>query len=124
LPQTTVLQISVDGPNGQLAAQLADVLVSQVAEATAEDFPTFALTPLDSAVVPTDPIRPVPLHDALYAGLAGLIVGFILAALSARQPVPSSAEGQEDPQPASSRRGLNGSASSAVQKSGTDAPLQ
>jgi capsular polysaccharide biosynthesis protein len=136
LPQTTILQISVDGPDGQLAAQLADALVYQVAEATAEDFPTFALTPLDNAVVPTNPIQPVPLHDALYAGLAGLIVGFILAALSAHQPVPSSAEGQEDPQPASLRdsfgasqstsltRGFNGSASSAVQKSGTDAPLR
>jgi uncharacterized protein involved in exopolysaccharide biosynthesis len=136
LPQTTVLQISVDGPNGQLAAQLADALVIYVVAATAQNFPTFALTPLDSAVVPKNPIRPVPSHDALYAGLAGLIVGFILAALSAYQPVPSSAEGQKDPQPASLRdsfgasqaaslrTGFIGSAHSAVQQSGTDAPLR
>jgi capsular polysaccharide biosynthesis protein len=124
LPQTMVLQISVDGPNGQLAAQLADALVNRVVAATAQDYPTFALTPLDNAVVPKNPIRPVPSHDALYAGLAGLIVGFILAALSAYLPVLSSAKGQEDSQPAALRNGFHGSASSTVQKSGTDAPLR
>jgi capsular polysaccharide biosynthesis protein len=88
LPQTTVLQVSVDGPNAQLATKLADALVTRVAAATTEYFRTFALTPLDSATTPSNPIQPAPSHDALYAGLAGLIVGFILAALSMYRPVP------------------------------------
>ena len=131
LPQTMVLQISVDGPHGPLAAELADALVNRVAAATAQNYPTFALTPLDHAVVPTSPIRPVPSHDALYAGLAGLIVGFILAALSTYRRLPSTADGKGAPQPASPRDGLAGldglagSASRAVQQRGTarDAPL-
>jgi capsular polysaccharide biosynthesis protein len=92
LPSTTVLQVSVDGPDARLAAKLADALVTRVAAATTQYFRTFALTPLDSAVTPKDPIQPVPSHDVLYAGLAGLIVGFILAALSIYRPVTPAAK--------------------------------
>ena len=84
--QTTVLKISVEGPNARLAAGLANALVRRVAAATAKYYHIFALTPLDDATVPTSPSRPRTAQNILYGGLAGLIVGFIIAAMSLYLP--------------------------------------
>lgn len=86
IAQTTVLEISVDGPDPALAARLANSLAAQAAAATARYYHIFALSPLDRATVPRAPIRPQTSHDVLYGGLAGLIFGFIVAALSIYLP--------------------------------------
>jgi capsular polysaccharide biosynthesis protein len=91
IPQTTVLQVSVDGPDPRLDARLADALVSRVAAATQNYFRTIALTPLDAATVPSGAIQPQTSHDLLYGGLAGLLIGFLLAALSVYETTPAPA---------------------------------
>ncbi len=91
LPQTTVLQISVIGPDPGITAWLADRLTRQVGMATAQYFHVFGLQALDRATVPPSPVQPKPLQQALYALVAGLIAGFAVAALSLR--VPSSVAG-------------------------------
>lgn len=86
VPGTTVIQISVQGPEPRQAADLANALVRRVGSATDRYFRDITLTPLDDAVAPRTPIRPRTLQDVLLGGLAGLIAGFILAALSLRLP--------------------------------------
>ncbi len=87
LPQTTVLQISVIGPDPKTTARLADRLTRQVGMATSQYFRVFGLQPLDQAPVPPSPVQPKPLQQALYALVAGLIAGFAAAALSLRVPL-------------------------------------
>jgi len=91
LPQTTVLQISVIGPDPTTTVRLANRLTRQVGIATSQYFRVFGLQPLDQAPMPLSPVQPKPLQQALYALVASLIAGFALAALSLR--VPSSAAG-------------------------------
>lgn len=91
LPQTTVLQISVIGPDPGTTARLADRLTRQVGIATAQYFRVFGLQALDRATVPLSPVQPKPLQQALYALVAGLIAGFAVAAVSLRVP-PSVAD--------------------------------
>ncbi len=87
LPGTSVLQISVRGPQAATTALLANMIVRQVATEATVYFPVFGLTPLDLAATPRTAIQPQTSHDALYGGLAGVIVGFLLAALSVRLPM-------------------------------------
>lgn len=89
LPQTTVLQVSVIGPDPRLVARLAGRLVQQVGAATVHYFRVFGLHALDAATVPKKPIQPQPMQQALSALLAGLLAGYAFAVLSfksARQP--------------------------------------
>jgi len=81
LPATTVLEVSVDGPDPDLVTVLANRTIARVAAATTQYFHIFALTPLDSAQAPSTRIRPLTSRNILYGCLAGLIVGFIAAAL-------------------------------------------
>jgi capsular polysaccharide biosynthesis protein len=91
LPQTTVLQVSVIGPDPRTVAQLADRLTLQVGIGTEQYFRVFGLHALDHATAPLSPVQPKPLQQALYALVAGLLVGFAVAAVSLR--VQSSAAG-------------------------------
>jgi len=86
LPQTTVLQISVIGPDPTTTVRLANRLTRQVGIATSQYFRVFGLQPLDQAPVPLSPVQPKPLQQALYALTSGLIAGFAVAALSLRVP--------------------------------------
>jgi capsular polysaccharide biosynthesis protein len=86
LPQTTVLELSVDGPDRDLVIGLANRLSTDVSAATTRYFHIFSLTTLDAAAAPSTQILPQTSRNLLYGGLAGLIVGFILAVLSLYLP--------------------------------------
>jgi capsular polysaccharide biosynthesis protein len=86
LPSTTVIEVSVQGPDPGVVVKLANQLASQVAIATMHYFRIFALTPLDSALSPGTQVQPQTSRNLLYGGIAGLIIGFILAALSLALP--------------------------------------
>jgi capsular polysaccharide biosynthesis protein len=81
LPQTTAMELSVDGPDKDVVTKLANRLSSDVSAATTHYFHIFSLTTLDAAVAPSTLIQPLTSRNLLYGGLAGLIVGFVLAAL-------------------------------------------
>jgi len=84
LPRTTVLQVSVIGPDPRATALLANELVRLVAASTVRYFHIFGLQRLDVAAPPSVPVQPHPLQQALYALIAGLIAGFAIAAVSVR----------------------------------------
>jgi capsular polysaccharide biosynthesis protein len=80
-PASTVLEISVQGPDPRVAVKLANKLADDVSTATLQYFQVFELTPLDPAGV-TLQVSPRTRRDMLFAGLAGVLVAIVLAALS------------------------------------------
>ncbi len=76
------LQVLVRGPDANRVALLANKIVILADAETVKYFPIFALAPLDSAVAPTSPILPKTSQNVLFAALAGLIAGFVVAYLS------------------------------------------
>jgi capsular polysaccharide biosynthesis protein len=84
LPASTVLEISVTGPDRDAVVTLANTLSAAVSAATRQFFPIFALTPLDPAVRPSLQVEPRTRQNLLFGGLAGLIAGFVVATLSLR----------------------------------------
>lgn len=84
LPSSTVLEISVAGPDRQTVVPLVNALGASVSKATRTYFPIFALTPLDPAIPPSSQIEPRTRQNVLFAGLAGLVVGVGAALLSLR----------------------------------------
>lgn len=84
LPTSTVLEISVAGPDRDAVVPFANSLASAVSAATRSYFPIFTLTPLDPAVPPSIQIEPRTTQNVLVGGVAGLIAGFGVAMLSLR----------------------------------------
>jgi capsular polysaccharide biosynthesis protein len=84
LPASSVLEISVAGPDRNTVVPFANRLASAVSAATRLYFPIFTLTPLDPAVPPSAQIEPRTRQNVLVGGLAGLIAGFGVAVLSLR----------------------------------------
>lgn len=86
IPNTSVIQASIIGPDPVRDAQLANALVRRVAVATSRYFRVFTLTPLDDATVPTTPTQPRPTRIVLTAIVLGLILGLLAAIASLRMP--------------------------------------
>jgi capsular polysaccharide biosynthesis protein len=83
-PASTVLEISVTGPDRGAVVALANRLSAVTSTATRQLFPIFSLTPLDPAARPAAQVAPRTRENVLFGGLAGLIGGFVLATLSLR----------------------------------------
>jgi capsular polysaccharide biosynthesis protein len=79
-PKSFVMDVSVDGPNPRLVVALANQVSPRMAGAVSTDYPVVALRSLDAAST-SSLIRPRLKRDLVYAGLAGLILGFVLASL-------------------------------------------
>jgi capsular polysaccharide biosynthesis protein len=97
-PQTTEIYLSVDGPNSQNVRQMAERLPDLLNAATTSNFAVISLTRLDGGAA-TRQVQPKISQNALFGGLAGLIAGFVIAAVSAR-PVDRrarSADGKPSP---------------------------
>jgi capsular polysaccharide biosynthesis protein len=80
-PDSTVLEISVQGPDPRLAVRLVDRLASDVSASTLQYFHVFQLTPLDRPGASLK-VAPDTRRDILFSGLAGVLVGIVLATLS------------------------------------------
>jgi capsular polysaccharide biosynthesis protein len=81
LPQTTVLEVSVDGPDPAVVVRLANQLVSDVSAETRTYFHIIDLTPLDPATGPAVKTQPRTVRNIAFGGAAGLIVGVLVAAV-------------------------------------------
>lgn len=85
LPDATVLELTVTGPNSQVTADLANRIGQVSIDLTQTQYPIYDLTFLDIASVPVRPLSPTPLRSAGVAAALGLLVGLLLSLL--REPL-------------------------------------
>lgn len=81
LPSSSVLELSVVGPDPQLAAKIANAIGFQTINFTRRLNQVIGIDFLDTAVPPTEPYSPQPLRDAGLALALGVIGGAFLAIL-------------------------------------------
>lgn len=88
LPESSVLELNVTGPDAQLVTDLANAIGYKTIIYTHNLNRIYELNFLDQALVPEIPIRPQPLRDAALSLLLGLVGGAALAILSEQIRIP------------------------------------
>jgi diguanylate cyclase (GGDEF)-like protein len=88
LPDASVLELSVSGPDPQIAADLANAVGYQTINFTRSLNLVYDLNFLDTATPNLVPFSPEPLRDGIVAVVLGIGVGAILAVLSEQIRVP------------------------------------
>jgi diguanylate cyclase (GGDEF)-like protein len=78
LPSTSVIELSVSGPDPLVAAELANAIGSQTIDFTSQVNRVFDINFLDAATAPTLPISPQPMRDAGLSLLLGIVLGAAL----------------------------------------------
>jgi diguanylate cyclase (GGDEF)-like protein len=81
LPNSSVLELKVRGPDARMAADIANAMGNQTINFTRRYNQVINIDFLDVAAVPTVPYRPQPLRDASLALVLGLVGGMGLALL-------------------------------------------
>jgi diguanylate cyclase (GGDEF)-like protein len=79
LPDTNILEFSVLGPDAGITTLLANSIGAHAVEYIQNLYPVYDLSLLDPAIVPLEPISPLPLRDAGVALVVGLAIGVALA---------------------------------------------
>ena len=88
LPDSSVLELTVSGPDPSLAAQLANAIGFQSITFTRSLNLIYELNFLDTAIPAELPFSPEPLRDGLVALVLGTAIGGMLAVLSEQIRVP------------------------------------
>lgn len=88
LPSSSVLELTVTGPNPDAVAEFANAIGNQSVAYAKRVNSVYNMEFLDSALVPVDPISPQPLRDGGLALLLGAVAGAVLAILSEQIRVP------------------------------------
>jgi diguanylate cyclase (GGDEF)-like protein len=88
LPNTSILDLSVTGPNPKLAAVLANSIGYQTIQFAAGMNQPFDINFLDKATEPTIPVSPQPLQDAGVAFALGLVGGAALVLIREQIRIP------------------------------------
>jgi len=88
LPESTVLELTVAGPDPRLVTDLANTIGYQTILFTRGINRIYEMNVLDQAVLPLAPYSPVPLRDAGLSLLLGLVGGAVLAILSEQIRIP------------------------------------
>ena len=79
LPDANVIEITVEGPDAEVATHLANGLAQQTGDYVGDVYDVYRLSVLDTAAVPLQPISPTPVRNALLALVLGLVAGIVLA---------------------------------------------
>jgi diguanylate cyclase (GGDEF)-like protein len=88
LPETNIIEFSVQGPNPKLVAVLTESMGQRAVNYLETLYQVYDMTLLDPATVPTEPISPQPLRDAGVALVVGLVLGIGLAILNELMRTP------------------------------------
>ncbi len=81
LPESSVLELNVSGPNPKVTADLANAIGYQAINFTRRLNQVYDVAFLDEAIPPLEPFSPQPLRDAALALVLGAVVGGVLAIL-------------------------------------------
>jgi diguanylate cyclase (GGDEF)-like protein len=81
VPNSNIIELRIEGPDPKTCASLANIIGQRAVEYLKQIYPAYSATILDAAIVPIEPIRPIPLRDAGLAIVIGLVVGAGLAIL-------------------------------------------
>lgn len=84
LPETSVLELSVQGPHPQTVAMLANNISERAIGYMKDLYVVYDVNLLDRATVPTRAVSPTPVRDATVAVLLALVFGTVLAVLWGR----------------------------------------
>ena len=89
LPDSSVMELSVMGPDPQMVALLVNSIGQRTIDYTNSVYQVYTMSLLNAAQVPEEPISPRPLLNAGVAVLLGLALGSVLAILreQLRQPL-------------------------------------
>jgi capsular polysaccharide biosynthesis protein len=79
LPETNILEVSIEGSNPEMIAALANAIGQHSVEYIRSLYQIYDISLLDVAEAPTRPISPTPLKDAGVAIVLGLFLGGVLA---------------------------------------------
>ncbi|RMF01500.1 MAG: hypothetical protein D6768_10505 [Chloroflexi bacterium] len=79
VPDSSVIDLTVTGPNPVVAAQLANAVGEQAIIYIQDLYQAYNINVLNSATAPALPFSPTPARDAAVALFLGLIVGILLA---------------------------------------------
>ncbi len=89
LPEANVLELAAEGPEPDVAAELANAAAASTIHYFSETYDIYRIELLDPATVPNNPISPTPVRDASLALIMGLVLGGVLAIFrdQIRQPL-------------------------------------
>jgi diguanylate cyclase (GGDEF)-like protein len=88
LPDSSVIELTVLGPNPSVAADLANTIGNNTIGFARSLNTVYIINILDTAVPPQHPFSPQPVRDAAVALVLGLLVGALLAIVSEQIRVP------------------------------------
>jgi hypothetical protein len=95
LPDASVLQLTVKGPNPVTAAQIANTMGQESIQYIQTLYnQLYTITVLETAAVPSQPISPQPERDVLISLVLGLAVGMALAIVVEYAGAPLAVMGQ------------------------------
>jgi len=79
LPDTNILQLTVQGPNPEVVAFLANSIGSYAIDYIVALYQVYEINIIDTAVAPTEPYSPRPFQDAAISLFIGALIGIGLA---------------------------------------------
>lgn len=79
IPSANILELTVEGPDPEIVAMLANNIGQSAIARIKQLYNIYDINVLDPALIPTVPIKPLPLRDASVSALLGLILGAALA---------------------------------------------
>jgi capsular polysaccharide biosynthesis protein len=88
LPEANILELTVEGPNPQLTALLANGISQRSIAQIQGLYRVYDITLMDPATIPTAPFSPQPLRDAGLAAALGLILGIAVAVMREQLQAP------------------------------------
>jgi diguanylate cyclase (GGDEF)-like protein len=91
LPDANILELTVEGPNPQMTALLANGISERSITQIQGLYRVYDISLIDPATIPTAPYRPQPLRDAGLAAALGLVIGIAVAVMREQIQAPFSA---------------------------------
>ena len=88
LPETNILELTVEGPDPQTCALLANAIGQRGVQYIRQLYQVYEISALDPAFVPVYPFSPQPIRSAVLALALGAVLGVAMAIISEQLRIP------------------------------------